>query len=130
MILFVASNPSRFNLDPHIPMIGSRSAKNFNAWVEYLVPSGEFVVINASDKVLKKGEVLTVEDIDFETLTEWTQNKDVVKVIALGNVAAKSLSYIGVKYYKLPHPSPRNRLLNKTKQVEAVLEDCKVWLEA
>jgi hypothetical protein len=130
MILFVASNPSKLNTDPTIAMVGSKSEKTFNSWAEYLSNhTRDFVVINASNKVLKDGEVLKVEDIDFEKLIRWTHDKYITKIVALGNVASKALSYVGAEHYKLPHPSPRNRFLNNTEQVEAVLENCKQWLE-
>jgi hypothetical protein len=40
------------------------------------------------------------------------------KVVALGKTAAKALTLLGVTFYEMPHPSPRNRLLNNSKYVE------------
>ena len=130
MILFVASNPSKLNTDPKIAMVGSKSEKTFNGWAEYLSPQKDYVVINTCDKVLNDKETIKMEDYDFERLKTWTQDKHVTKIVALGNVAATALKAIGVDHYKLPHPSPLNRFLNNTVQVEAVLEDCKQWLDS
>lgn len=128
MILFVASNPSKLNKNPRIAMVGAKCEKTFNDWVEYLSPDRNYVVINASNKILEGNNVIRLIDIDFDNLTEWTKSRNVTKIVALGNVAAKALSYIGVEYYKLPHPSSRNRLLNNKEQVAAVLKNCKQWL--
>jgi len=34
------------------------------------------------------------------------------KIVALGNQVSKLLTDMGIKHFKLPHPSGRNRLLN------------------
>ena len=48
-------------------------------------------------------------EIDYERLSATKKYK---KVIALGGVASKALSKVGVEHFKMPHPSPRNRQLN------------------
>lgn len=128
MILFVASNPSRLNYDPNIAIIGSKSEKNFNNWVEYLIPTGDFHVVNISDKIMPHNISIKKSDYNLIKLVESVLNPSITKVIALGNNASIALDMIGVEYYKLPHPSPRNRFLNNIEQVNAVLEDCKKWL--
>lgn len=129
MILFVASHPSRLNKDPNIAMIGSKSEKNFNAWAEYLVPDKKYTVVNVSNKVTEMNRPLKRSEYDLLSLCNYTIHPSVTKVVALGNTAADALDMIGIKYFKLPHPSPLNRFLNNTVQVEAVLEECKAWLE-
>jgi hypothetical protein len=128
MILFVASNPSKLNTDVKIAMVGSKSEKNFNAWSKYLVPDGQYQVVNVSDVVLNNGASLKKADYNLSRLEQCVKNTSVKKVIALGNNAADALEMIGIKYFKLPHPSPRNRFLNFKVQVEAVLTECKKWL--
>lgn len=130
MILFVASNPSKLNTNPTIAMVGSKSEKNFNGWVEYLSPQKDYFVINVSDKVLENDKTLKKREYDLPRLASYVINPSFDKIVALGNVAEDALKQLGIEnYYKLPHPSPRNRFLNNTVQVEAVLEDCKQWLE-
>ena len=128
MILFVASNPSSLNKDPEIAMIGSRSEKNFNGWAEYLVPNKQYVVVNVSNKVTEMNRPLKRSEYDLLRLCNYAIHPSVTKVVALGNTAADALDQIGIKYFKLPHPSPLNRFLNNECQVDAVLEECKAWL--
>lgn len=130
MILFVASNPSKLNNDPNIAIIGSKSEQTFNSWAEYLVPSKDYFVINVSDKVTDDNRPLKKTEYDLLKLSNYAINPTFTKIVALGNTAADALDQIGMEYYKLPHPSPRNRFLNNTVQVEAVLEDCKQWLDS
>lgn len=128
MILFVASNPSKLNKNPTVAMVGARSEPNFNAWAKFLVPSGQYAIVNASDRVLEDGEKLKRSDYDLLRLSNYAIHPSVTKVVALGNVAADALDTIGIKYFKLPHPSPKNRFLNNAVQVEAVLIECKQWI--
>ena len=128
MILFVASNPSRLNKDPLIPMVGSKSYKTFKKWADYLSTGSSYIVMNASNKVTKDSSLLKRSDYELELIKLALEIGKITKVVALGNAAADALNMLGVEYYKLPHPSPRNRFLNNTVQVEAVLIDCKEWL--
>ena len=48
-------------------------------------------------------------EIDYDRLST---TKKYNKVIALGGVASKALTKVGVEHFKMPHPSPRNRQLN------------------
>ena len=130
MILFVASNPSRLNTDPQVAIIGSKSEKTFNGWVEYLAPDGQYKVVNVSDKILAHKETLKKSDYDLFKLAAHVFNPSITKVVALGNTASTALEKLDVEYFKIPHPSPLNRFLNNTVQVEAVLEECKKWLDS
>lgn len=136
MILFVASNPSHLNFDSDIPIVGSRSEKNFNKWVKFLVPDGKYKVINAADIVTTDNRPLTRGEVIGE-LPELIKKIDEIKptkVIALGNTAAGALDlttdYLGIfQYFKLPHPSPRNLKINNKEQLNTILEECKSWLQ-
>lgn len=129
MILFVASHPSRLNKDPDIAIVGARCEKTFNTWAEYLVPDEQYFVTNVSNKVTEMNRPLKRSEYDLLSLCNLTIHPSVTKVVALGNTAADALDQIGIKYFKLPHPSPLNSFLNNTVQVEAVLEECKTWLK-
>ena len=127
MILFVASNPSKLNHDPNIAIIGSKSEKTFNSWVQYLAPNSEYSVVNVSDKITDK-RPLRKSEFDLKKLYNHVSNPLVTKIIAMGNIASCALEEIGVEFYKIPHPSPLNRFLNNKVQVKAVLKECKKWL--
>ena len=50
-------------------------------------------------------------------------------VIALGNTASKALNKLKIKHFKLPHPSPRNRLLNNKKFITKQLKECRKYID-
>lgn len=129
MILFVASNPSSLNTNPEIAMIGSKSERTFTRWVEYLIPDGVYRVINVSNEVTDDNKPLKRSQYNISHLIHYAKDLSITKVVALGNVAADALDQIEVQYFKLPHPSPLNRFLNNKEQVDAVLEECKKWLQ-
>jgi hypothetical protein len=51
------------------------------------------------------------------------------KVIALGNFSSMTLSKLGIKHFKMPHPSPRNRKLNDKEYEKNMLKECKNYLQ-
>jgi hypothetical protein len=50
------------------------------------------------------------------------------KVVALGNFAAEALTKAGIHHFKLPHPSPLNRLINDPVYINRVLSECREFL--
>ena len=68
----------------------------------------------------------TIKDVDFNSL-DVTKQYD--KVIALGGLASTALNKINVAHFKLPHPSPRNRLLNDKTYEKKILKQCKEYLK-
>jgi hypothetical protein len=51
-----------------------------------------------------------------------------VSVIALGGEASKRLNELGVKHFKLPHPSGLNRKLNDKQEISRLLYRCKKFI--
>jgi len=129
MILFVASNPSRLNKDAQVAMIGAKCEKTFTEWANYLVPNKFYRVVNVSDVIPTTNRAIKRSEYDLLRLCNETIHPAVTKVVALGNTAADALDIIGIKYFKLPHPSPLNRFLNNKEQVDAVLQECKQWID-
>lgn len=64
--------------------------------------------------------------IDILSLVKITDDYDAV--IALGNFVSEVLHSIGTEHFKLPHPSPRNRLLNDKTYEANVLNECRKYL--
>ena len=62
------------------------------------------------------------KDIDYDRLNNITDGYD--RIIALGNIASEALTKIGVKHFKLPHPSGLNRQINDKKYIKQVLREC------
>lgn len=50
------------------------------------------------------------------------------KVIALGGFASESLDKARINHFKMPHPSPRNRLLNDKKYEKDMVKQMKHYL--
>lgn len=71
-------------------------------------------------KVAKK------EDVDSELLLTVSHEYD--KIITLGNFASDALKRLNIKHFKLPHPSPRNRMLNDKNFEKLILTRCKEFI--
>ena len=50
-------------------------------------------------------------------------------IIALGTQASLALTKLEIPFYKLPHPSGLNRLLNDKQFVDNKLKDCKHYIK-
>lgn len=66
--------------------------------------------------------------VDNEWVSSLVNGHD--KIIALGGFASKALTKCGIEHFKMPHPSPRNRLLNCKNYEKEVLAECKEYLES
>ena len=67
---------------------------------------------------------ITSEEADY--LRSCIQDHDVV--LTLGGFAHACTKKLNVESFKLPHPSPRNRLLNDRSFEARVLDDCKRYI--
>ena len=61
----------------------------------------------------------------LERLGKWAD-----KVVALGGVASKSLTKVGIEHFRMPHPSPRNRQLNDKQYEINMVNDCGTYLQS
>src|SRR5574343_1816661 len=101
-ILFVGDNPSRLNKNKNVAFIGSPSGKKLLEWIEILEIKN-YKAINRTDAKL---------------VTEVVNNmKEDGYIVALGRNAEKALTELGVEYFSLPHPSPKNRKLNDKEEI-------------
>lgn len=114
MVLFVGDRPSRLNTNPDIAFIGSKSEKVLRGWIDKIDPK-EASLINSHRTIL----IRSIE-IHYNLGTA---------IVALGNVASKRLEKAGIPHFKLPHPSPRNRLNNDPKFIDTELKKCKNYLK-
>lgn len=64
--------------------------------------------------------------VDFQRLC--TLTKDYDKIIALGGFVSTSLNKIDVAHFKMPHPSPLNRLLNDKIYEKNIINQCRNYL--
>lgn len=68
----------------------------------------------------------TLSKVDYKKLS--TATKEYENVLALGGFVSLALERLGVKHFKMPHPSPLNRLLNDKLYEDEILKQCKEYL--
>lgn len=116
-ILIVGQNPSSKNFSRKVPFVGTRSGTTLDQWIDILGIK-KYELINASNEIwttnYKTSKVLKKID-----------HKKYDKIIALGRIAEIALTKSGcTNYYKLPHPSGKNRMLNDKFKVLLALDKC------
>lgn len=122
LIYIVADKPTKENISPEVPLVGTSSYKTLLNWL--------------ADMNIDITRVRLYNQIDNpfgNSLSRSTLNTAIelgqIKVIALGQKAATYLTNSGIKeYFLLPHPSGRNRLLNDKNFVKVKLEACKNYV--
>lgn len=65
-------------------------------------------------------------NVDYDSLK--TAVVGYKKILALGDIASKSLININVDHFRLPHPSPRNRVLNDSVIEKIIIELCREYV--
>jgi len=116
-LLLVGDKPSKKNDDPSIAFVGTQSHKRIQEWLDVILDEdADVIMVNRVDPGF-------AQHLIYASLHQY-------RIIALGEEAALALTDNGiVNYFKLPHPSGRNRKLNNKKYVEDVLQKCKTWIE-
>lgn len=108
------NNPKAFHYKNH-------TIDRLNQWCAFLgIERWSF-----SNCVDRQGDV-KIKDVDFEWLESLCSDYD--KIIALGNFPSICLGRINKTHFKLPHPSPRNRVMNDKQKVNSLLEMCKEYI--
>lgn len=118
-VAFVASNPSR--VGSHSPAI-----KNFKKWIKVLGLFQPVKFFNVSNSVTPNNRPLKKSEYELGRLILDVHGYE--RVVALGTTASNALEMIGVPHFRFPHPSPKNRVLNDSLHVEAILAECKKFI--
>lgn len=118
-VLIVGQNPGN---NPKAAKYRNHTIDRLNQWCDELGVS-HYGFVNA---VTHKGEC-KIKDVDFDRLQECVGDHNIV--IALGAFASKCLEVINKTHFRLPHPSPRNRLMNDKEFIKNTLAECKQFLE-
>lgn len=130
-VIFVGSNPAEASPDPSIPFAGTRSGKTLQEWMQAIGVDAA-TMVNVSAAKTEKNRKLRVSEYELERLrSELHWGIDYYShatVIALGETAADALRRLDVSFFKLPHPSGRNRKLNDKEYVSRVLEECRQFV--
>lgn len=122
MIYFVADKPTKKNIDPTIPLVGTKSYLTLLQWCAMM------------DVDVTRIRFFNQVDEPFPIETNMTSlNKaidmDHIKVIALGKKASAYLNKSNInEYYELPHPSGLNRINNDSRKLKKVLEQCRSYI--
>ena len=110
-VLVIGMNPSGFKAHK------GTTLPRLRTWLQYIdVLEHDF--INVSNEY---GCGIKL-DPDYNRVLE--KCKDYDAVLALGNYVSKVLNRLGIQHFKLPHPSPRIRMINDPKKIESVLDEC------
>lgn len=118
-VLIVGQNPGN---NAKAANYRNHTIDRLNQWCDELAIV-HYGFVNA---VTHKGEC-KIKDVDFDRLQECVNDHDIV--IALGAFASKCLEVINKAHFRLPHPSPRNRLMNDKEFIKNTLAECKEFLE-
>lgn len=123
-VIFVGDSPSKKNLDPNIPFVGTKSHKTLLSWTKIMSIAEPDIILVNQDKL----------DYDYvngniEYNAKIVTNLNDAVVIALGNNAKSKLEELYLyDFFHMPHPSGLNRKLNDKKYLKNKLVDCKTFL--
>lgn len=121
MVYFIADQPGKENIDPAIPLVGTKSYKTFLSWCAEM------------DVDVQKIRLFNQSDDPFSGLSGMNLKRAIdlghIKVIALGKKALNYLIQVDLEeFYALPHPSGLNRALNHRKKLKETLGQCRSYL--
>lgn len=114
-VVFVGDKPSSLNLSQDVAFIGTPSFRNLCAWIQRM-------------KVTNYAMVNSYNHPDEVEICRFLNYGDSL-FVALGNNASKVLSRMEIPHFKLPHPSPKNRMLNNKKLIDIQLLRCQNYIE-
>lgn len=119
MILVIGMNPSTK------PTLNGKPNATFRKLESWMSECGvkHFSFCNTFDDTSKPKQ----SKVDFERLSNLSREYN--KIIALGGFVSESLNKIDVAHFKMPHPSPLNRLLNDKLYEKNILNECKEYLK-
>lgn len=117
-VLVVGMNPGPKSKNPN----KSRSLEKLYSWMTQ-VEVDIFSFCNTFEECGKA----EMSKVDLKRLCTLTDGYD--KIIALGGFVSEALNKIEVQHFKLPHPSPLNRLLNDKNFEKRVLQECEKYLK-
>lgn len=122
LVYFIADKPTKENLSPKIPLVGTKSYRTLLGWCgEMNVDISRVRMFNQSDKPFNGiGNVPSLNQaIELGH----------IRVIALGYKAMDYLIKSGVdEFFVLPHPSGRNLQLNYKELVQSKLDHCRDYI--
>lgn len=126
VIIFVGDKPSSKNKSKDIPFVGTKSYKNLLEWIYRMDLDISNVVLTNQDKF----EHCYVSGWIYYNGKQIGRS-NTAKIVVLGNKAEDKVQETSIlDYFKLPHPSPKNRKLNNKDYIKRELNKCKEFLNA
>lgn len=123
-VIFVGDRPSKENIDQEVAFIGTKSYKTLLSWIADLdLPLDRIKLLNQSQRKDK----IIIQIIGAPSHVLHDSN---AKFVALGGEASLTLTELKISHYSLPHPSPKNRVLNDKSFVKRCLKECYEYLRA
>lgn len=118
-VLVIGMNPSTK------PMLKNRPSSTFKKLEEWMDKCNihYFSFCNTFDTPCEA----KFDKVDKWRLIELSTQSD--KIIALGGFVSTTLNKLGIDHFKMPHPSPRNRLLNDKEYEKSMIKQCRKFLK-
>jgi len=94
----------------------------FGAWIDTL----GLRFVSFHNAIVDPNLPQKLSSVDYELLRESVHNYSYV--VALGNLVSNSLKRIDTQHFKMPHPSPLNRLLNDLSYEQEMLNRLRSYI--
>jgi uracil-DNA glycosylase len=129
-ILFIGSNPSQKSSSIQPFYQDTQSSRVLNSWLDGLICHR--VYANVKDTSTAKNKPLSNSEIkkELEALKNKIHSMQPDKIVALGRCAAKALTLLQLSFYDMPHPSPRNRLLNNKALILQKIKGLELFIQS
>jgi len=115
-VIFIGMQPSKARFRRNCTL------DRFGAWIDTL----GLRFVSFHNAIVDPDLPQRISSVDFEMLRESVYNYSYV--VALGNLASTALNRIEVEHFKMPHPSPLNRLLNDRSYEQNMLHELRSYV--
>lgn len=121
-IVFVGDKPSKKNVNPKIPFVGTQSYKKLLEWIWEMDINITNVELRNASEPWVEGYLAMCEKLGNDNVI------DDIKFVCLGNKASDLFTKYSHPHFKLPHPSGLNRKTNDKKYIKEQLKLCKEYI--
>jgi len=115
-VIFIGMQPSKARFRRNCTL------DRFGAWVDTL----GLRFVSFHNAIIDPDLPQRLSSVDYDLLRESVHNYSYV--VALGNLASIALNRIGIEHFKMPHPSPLNRLLNDRSYEQSMLYELRSYV--
>jgi len=115
-VIFIGMQPSKARFRRNCTL------DRFGAWVDTL----GLRFVSFHNAIIDPDLAQRPSSVDYDLLRESVHNYSYV--VALGNLASTALKRIDVDHFKMPHPSPLNRLLNDRSYEQSMLYELRSYV--